>query len=76
MQHYAAFHLGLHCLPSNRLDVSGPQRVILSPSIEISGICMSTCLFIPSFYCLFILHSNHVNIHSVSNRICLLASSW
>ena len=26
MLHYAAFHLGLHCLPKYRLGVSSPQR--------------------------------------------------
>ena len=29
MQHYAAFHLGLHCLLTYRLGVSGIQRVNL-----------------------------------------------
>ena len=25
--HHAAFYLGIHCLPSTRLGISGPQRV-------------------------------------------------
>ena len=34
MVQYAAFHLGIHCLPHTGLGVSGPQRVNSEASCE------------------------------------------
>ena len=46
MQHYAAFHLGLHCLQSTHFGVSGIQRVntFRTSPREIPSTLMQLCL--------------------------------